>query len=73
MFRAVIRSDTSEQVCLSGAASPYNLQMLRDHVLARRGRGTRVEVRLAAPALESVLRRALRDLDRRGVTLVVRS
>ena len=71
MFHAVIRSETQEPLRLCGEASPYNLQVLRDHVLARRAPGTRVEVRLAVPALESVLRRALRDLDRRGVTLVV--
>jgi hypothetical protein len=73
MFRAVISGDASERVCVSGEASPYNLQVLRDHALARRGPGTRVEVRLAPPALESTLRRALRDLDRRGITVVVRT
>jgi hypothetical protein len=70
MFRAVIRRD-DEQVCFSGEASPYNLQILRDHVLARRGPGTRVEVRFASPASASLVRRALRDLDRDGVTVIV--
>ena len=70
MFHAVIRSEETDPLCLSGEASPYNLQVLREHVLARRGRRTHVEVRLS-PALEPVLRRALGDLDRRGVTLVV--
>jgi len=72
MFHAVIRSAESDPLCLSGEASPYNLQVLRDHLLARRGRQTRVEVRLA-PSLEPVLRRALRGLERHGVTVVVRA
>jgi hypothetical protein len=71
MFRAVIRSDDNEHVCLSGEASPYNLQILRDRVLARRRPGTRVEVRFASPATASLVRRALRDLDRHGVAVVV--
>jgi len=71
MFRAVIRSDEDEQVCVSGEASPYNLQILRDHVLARRRPGTRVEVRFASPTTTSLVRRALRDLDRHGVTVDV--
>ena len=69
MFHAVIRSDTQEPLRLCGEASPYNLQVLRDH-LVRRGRGTRVELRLAStfrPALE----RVLRDLDRFGVLVIV--
>jgi hypothetical protein len=71
MFRAVIRSDENEQVCVSGEASPYNLQILRDRILARRRPGTRVEVRFASPATGSLVRRALRDLDRHGVTVDV--
>ena len=71
MFRAVIRSDENEQVCVSGEASPYNLQILRDHILARRGPRTRVEVGFASPATASLVRRALRDLDRHGVTVIV--
>jgi hypothetical protein len=69
MFHAVIRTDTQEPLRLSGEASPYNLQVLRDH-LVRRGPGTRVEVRLAnifRPALD----RVLRDLHRFGVVVVV--
>ena len=72
MFHAVISSEERDPLCLSGEASPYNLQTLRDHLLARRGRETLVEVRLT-PGLEPALRRALRNLDRRGVTVVVRA
>jgi len=71
MFRAVIRSDDNEHVCVSGEASPYNLQILREHVLARRGPGTCVEVRFASPATASLVHRALRNLDRHGVTVIV--
>jgi len=69
MFHATIRSDERGPLRLCGEASPYNLQTLRDHLL-RSGVGTRVEVRLA-PALHSTLRRALRDLDRHGVEVIV--
>jgi hypothetical protein len=71
MFHATIRSEERGPLRLSGEASPYNLQTLREH-LVRSGAGTRVEVRVA-PALHSTLRRALRDLDRRGVEVVVQA
>ena len=70
MFHAVIKSKQSGPLSVTAEASPYNFQMLREHVLARSGPGTRVEVRLAS-ASHPALRRALRDLDRRGVVLVV--
>lgn len=69
MFHATIRSEEGRPLQLSGEASPYNLETLRDH-LARHGAGTRVEIHLAA-ALQPALRRALRDVERRGVVLVV--
>ena len=69
MFHATIRSVRGEPLRVSGAVSPYNVQTLRDH-LARRGPGTRVEIRVA-PALEPALRRALGDVARRGVVVVV--
>ena len=69
MFHAVIRSDAQEPLRLCGDPSPYNLQVLRDH-LVRRGPGTRVEVRLAN-AFRPTLDRVLRDLDRFGVVVVV--
>jgi len=57
---------------LSGDVVPYDLQVLREHVLARRGLPTRLEVRLA-PALRPAFLRAVRDLGRRGIELVFRS
>ena len=72
MFHATIRSDSQDPMCVSGEVLPYDLQLLREHVLARGGRGTRVEVRLA-PALRAAFLRALSDLGRRGVELVVES
>ena len=70
MFHATIRSGSEEPLRLSGEVVPYDLQVLREHVLARRAR-TRVEVRLA-PALRPAFLHALRDLGRRGVELVLR-
>lgn len=72
MFHATIRDDSSEAFRLSGRVEPYDLETLREHLLARRGRGTRVEVRLA-PALRAAFLKALGDLERRGVTLVIES
>jgi len=71
MFHATIRSGSEEPLRLSGEVVPYDLQVLREHVLARRARRTRVEVRLA-PALRPAFLHALRDLGRRGVELVLR-
>ncbi len=72
MFRATIRPDSSERpLRVSGEVVPYDLQVLRDHVLARCGRGARVEVRLAS-GLHATLREALGDLGRRGIELVIR-
>ena len=71
MFRATIRSGSDEPLRLSGEVVPYDLQVLREHVLARRGQRTRLEVRLA-PGLRPVFLRALSDLRRRGVELVLR-
>jgi hypothetical protein len=69
MFHATISSASHQPFRLSGEVVPYDLQVLRDHVLARAARGTRVEVRFP-PALRPALERALRDLSRRGVDLV---
>ena len=71
MFHATIHADDGSPLHLTGDVVPYDLEVLRQHVLARAARGgaTRVEVRLAAgrrPAIE----RALRDLARRGIELV---
>ena len=70
MFHAVIQSDAGHPFRVSGRVVPYDLQMLRDHVLARAGRLTRVEVRFP-PALRPALERALRDLAHRGIDLVL--
>jgi hypothetical protein len=69
MFEATIRTPAGEPMHVSGEVAPYDLEVLRSHVLAR-GAGTRVEVRLA-PALRPVVLRALRGLARRGVELVL--
>lgn len=71
MFRATIQPDSARPLCVSGEVVPYDLQVLRDHVLARCRRGARVEVRLAS-GLHAAFRRALGDLDRRGIELVLR-
>jgi hypothetical protein len=71
MFHATIHGG-ARAFRLSGAVTPYDLQTLREHVLARRGRGTRVEVRLPE-RLRDAFVRALGDIERRGVTLVIES
>ena len=70
MFQATIRTDVHEPLRLSGEVVPYDLEVLREHVLARAGHGTRVEVQLPV-ALRPMLLRALRDISRRGVELVL--
>jgi hypothetical protein len=70
MFHATISDADRETLQVSGTVEPYDLQMLREHVLARRGRGTRVQVRLA-PELRRAFLRALGDISKRGVTLVI--
>jgi hypothetical protein len=70
MFHATISSESRGPLRFSGQIVPYDLQVLREHVLARRGRNTRVEVRLA-PAEHQTLLRALGDIERRGVVLVL--
>ncbi len=70
MFHATISSESREPLRFSGQIVPYDLQVLREHVLARRGRNTRLEVRLA-PGEHQTLLRALGDIERRGVVLVL--
>ena len=71
MFHAAISTATGQRPFrLSGQVVPYDLQVLREHVLARAGRNTRVEVWLAA-AQHGALRQALGDVERRGVVLVL--
>ena len=70
MFHAVIRTPTRGPLRISGEVVPYDLQVLREHIIARRGRGTRVEVRLASARVPALLH-ALRGLDALGVELVL--
>jgi hypothetical protein len=70
MFHAVIRTDSHEPLRVCGDVVPYDLEVLREHVLARAGRRTRVEVSLPE-ALRPLLLRALRDVSRRGVELIL--
>jgi hypothetical protein len=72
MFHAVIQNESGQPFRVSGQVVPYDLQVLREHVLARAGRRTRVEVRFP-PALRPALERALRDLVRHGVDLVLQA
>jgi hypothetical protein len=70
MFHAVISAEAQEPFRLSGQVVPYDLQVLREHVMSRRGRNTWVEVRLATTEHRAVLR-ALGNMAGRGVTLVL--
>ncbi len=70
MFHATIHAGAREPLRLSGQVVPYDLEVLREHVLARRVRGMRVDVRLA-PALRPAFLEALADLGRRGVEFVL--
>jgi hypothetical protein len=70
MFHATISDADRETLRFSGTVEPYDLQILREHVMARRGRHTRVQVRLA-PELRRAFLRALGDIRERGVTLVI--
>lgn len=70
MFHATIHTLSRGPLRLSGRVAPYDLEVLREHVYARGGPGTRVEVRLA-PAARPALLHALRDVGRLGIELVV--
>lgn len=74
MFRAVInpRCDRADAaVAVSGDAAPYDLQMLREHLLqmCRRRGGLQVDFHTAEDT-EPRIRAHLGDLDQHGVTLV---
>ncbi|HZP39935.1 MAG TPA: hypothetical protein VFD84_00325 [Candidatus Binatia bacterium] len=69
MFHAVIHRER-DRLRLSGRVVPYDVQLLREHLLARRGPATRVEVRLPPPLRRAFLS-ALGDVERRGVTLTI--
>jgi len=72
MFHATIRSGADEPLHLCGEVAPYDLEVLREHVLARGGRAMRVEVRLPA-VHRAALVRALGNLTPRGVELILES
>ena len=72
MFHATIQSGADEPLHVSGEVAPYDLEVLREHVLAGSGRAMRVEVRLPAAQRAAVLR-ALGNLNRRGIELILES
>jgi hypothetical protein len=72
MFHATIRLGADEPLHLSGEVAPYDLEVLREHVLARGGCAMRVEVRLPAVHRAALLR-ALGNLTQRGVELILES
>jgi hypothetical protein len=73
MFHALI---TAKDQChmtaveVSGDVAPYDLQLLREHLLHMRRRRGALQVRLrAAFAMRPWIRAQLGDLDRQGVSL----
>jgi hypothetical protein len=70
MFHATIHDDERAPFSLSGGVTPYDLEVLREHVMARLRSGLRLEVRLAA-ALRPLVERVLRDIARHGVVVDV--
>ena len=71
MFRATIELDDGNPFRFSGQPVPYDLQILRQHVLARAGRVRQVELRLARDQRAAVAS-VLRELEGRGVRVVLR-
>jgi len=72
MFNATITCGLERPVHLSGEVVPYDLQVLREHILARASRGPRVEVKLKA-ASRQAFAKAFRDLAARGIDLIIDS
>jgi len=70
MFHATILRDAGCSLRVSGEVVPYDLQVLREHVFARGTRARRLEVRLPA-SLHAAFVRALRDIEQRGIELVL--
>jgi hypothetical protein len=70
MFNATITVGLEHPVHVSGQIVPYDLQVLREHILARGSRGARVEVKLP-PAARQAFARAFRDLATRGIDFVI--
>lgn len=72
MFNATITCGLERPVHLSGEVVPYDLQVLREHILARASRAPRVEVKLKA-ASRQAFAKAFRDLAARGIDLIIDS
>jgi len=72
MFSATITCGVERPVHLTGEVVPYDLQVLREHILARANRGPRVQVKLKA-ASRQAFARAFRDLAERGIDLIIDS
>jgi hypothetical protein len=74
MFLAVIKPEdqtSGSAMELSGEVVPYDLQLLRDHLLQLARRRGALQVRLrAAEETQPRIRAELGDLDRRGVSVV---
>ena len=70
MFHATIHEDDPKPFCIAGHVTPYDLELLRDHLIARLRTTLRVEVRLPATD-HPLVDRALRPAARRGVTVTV--
>jgi len=70
MFHAIIHDDDRKPFCISGHITPYDLGLLRDHIIARLRANLRVEVRLPATH-HPLVDKALRPAARRGVTVTV--
>ena len=72
MFSAIITCGVERPVHLSGEVVPYDLQVLREHILARANRAPRVRVKLQA-ASRQAFAKAFRDLAARGIDLIIDS
>ena len=75
MFRAVVTADDPNgppALEVSGEVAPYDLQVLREHLLqlCRRRGALQVELRAARDKHAGIQAR-LGDLDRRGINLVL--
>jgi hypothetical protein len=70
VFHATLLAPHRGPLRVSGRVTPYDLEVLREHARAYRGPGARLEVRLA-PAYRVAFSRALGDLGRLGVELVL--
>ncbi len=70
MFHAIIHDDAQKPFCIAGHITPYDLGLLRDHIIARLRTNLRVEVRLPATH-HPLVNKALLPAARRGATVSV--